>query len=194
MTQEQICKIVYGILFLIFMLIRIYYAKKIKGNINIRTEGGKREKFLLFIVAIGTMIIPIIWIFSCLFQNANMNMPFYAKITGIIAAIFSLWLFYEVHRILGRNWSPVLEIRKGHTLTKEGPYKKIRHPMYTQIWIWIIAQFLITSNWIVGLSGLIPWLLLYFTRVPLEEKMLREQFGEEYLEYMTQTGRIFPKL
>jgi protein-S-isoprenylcysteine O-methyltransferase Ste14 len=193
MTQEHVCKIIFGVLFLIFMLIRIYYAKKIRGNVNIRTEGGKREQFLVFLVSIGMMIIPIIWIFSGLFQMTNMDLPSYARITGIITAILSLWLFYEVHKALGRNWSPVLEIREGHTLTKEGPYKRIRHPMYTQIWIWVIAQFLITSNWTVGLFGLISWSILYFIRVPKEEKMMKEAFGEAYLKYMEQTGKILPK-
>lgn len=193
MTQEHIYKIIYGVLFLIFMLIRIHHAKKIKGNVNIRTEGGKGEKILVFLVSTGMMIIPIIWIFSGLFEITNMNLPSWARITGVITAILSLWLFYAVHKTLGRNWSPVLEIREGHTLTKEGPYKRIRHPMYTQIWIWVIAQFLITSNWTVGLSGLIPWSILYFIRVPNEEKMMEEEFGEEYLKYMEQTGRVLPK-
>ena len=66
--------------------------------------------------------------------------------------------------------------------------------MYTQIWIWVIAQFLITSNWTVGLSGFIPWSILYFIRVPREEKMMYEEFGEEYLKYMEQTKRVVPKL
>ncbi len=193
MTQEHVYKITFGILFLIFMLIRIYYAKNIKGNVKLRTEGGKREKFLVFLVSIGMMIIPMIWMFSGLFRTTDIGLPNYARTAGVIAAVLSLWLFYEVHRTLGKNWSPILEIREGHTLTKEGPYKRIRHPMYTQIWIWVIAQFLISSNWTVSLGGLVPWALLYFIRVPYEEKMMEEEFGEEYLKYMKETGRILPK-
>ena len=193
MTQENIYKISYGVLLTVFMVIRIHHAKKIKGNVNIKAEGGKREKFLVFLVSIGMMVIPAIWIFSGLFQKGNMDLPSCARITGIIIAIFSLWFFQQVHKVLGKNWSPVLEIRKGHTLTQKGPYKRIRHPMYTQIWIWLAAQFLISSNWIVGLSGLVSWSLLYFIRVPREEKIMKETFGEAYLKYMAQTGRIFPK-
>ena len=175
------------------MLIRIRYGKEYKNNINVKKEGVKREKFLLVLVSIGMMIVPIIWIFSGLFEITNIDLPSCARITGIITAILSLWLFYAVHKTLGENWSPVLEIRKGHTLIKEGPYKRIRHPMYTQIWIWVIAQFLITSNWTVGLAGLVPWSILYFIRVPNEEKMMEDEFGEEYLEYKKQTGRVLPK-
>jgi protein-S-isoprenylcysteine O-methyltransferase Ste14 len=92
------------------------------------------------------MIIPLIWIFTNMFGWFAMNLPFYVRYFGIGLSLFSLWLFYWVHKTLGRNWSPVLEIRENHQLIKNGPYKKIRHPMYTQIWLWVIAQFLITSN------------------------------------------------
>ena len=97
MAQEQIYKITYGVLFLVFMLIRIHYAKKSKGNVNIRTNGEKREKFLVFLVSTGMMIIPIIWIFSNVFQRTNIGLPSCVRIIGIITAILSLWLFYEVH-------------------------------------------------------------------------------------------------
>ncbi len=120
-----------------------------------------------------------------------MGPPHIVRIAGIIIEIFSLWLFYEVHKALGKNWSPVLEIIEDHTLIKQDPYEKIRNPMYTQIWI--IAQFIISSNWILGFVGLIPWSLLYFIRVPKEKKMMQEEFGESYHTYMKQTGRIFPK-
>ncbi len=194
MTQEYSYKIIYGTLFLIFILIRIPWTREIKKNVNKRKKGVIREKFLTAMVAVGTMIVPLVWIFSGLFQGAAMDLPPVVRISGIITAILSMWLFHEVHKTLGKNWSPILEIREGHTLIKQGPYKKIRHPMYTQIWIWVIAQFLIASNWIVGAAGLIPWSFLYFIRVPKEEKMMQEEFGEEYLAYMEQTGRIFPKL
>jgi protein-S-isoprenylcysteine O-methyltransferase Ste14 len=45
----------------------------------------------------------------------------------------------------------------------------------------------------VGLGGLVPWTLLYFIRVPNEEKMMEDEFGDEYLKYMEETGRILPK-
>jgi protein-S-isoprenylcysteine O-methyltransferase Ste14 len=80
------------------------------------------------LVSIGMMVVPILWIFSNLFSSAYIGLPPVVKKIGIIIAVFSLWFFYEVHKTLGRNWSPVLEIREGHTLIKEGPYKKNKAP------------------------------------------------------------------
>jgi protein-S-isoprenylcysteine O-methyltransferase Ste14 len=66
--------------------------------------------------------------------------------------------------------------------------------MYSQIWLWVIAQFLIVSNWIVGIIGIVTWAILYFIRVPKEEALMIKEFGDKYKDYMKETGRIFPKL
>ena len=95
--------------------------------------------------------------------------------------------------MLGKNWSPVLEIIKDHRLIKTGVYKRIRHPMYTQIWIWSITHVLIISNWVVGFSGIVIWAVMYFNRINKEEKMMIEEFGNEYINYQKVTGRITPK-
>ena len=66
--------------------------------------------------------------------------------------------------------------------------------MYAQIWMWTFSQVLIVSNLFAGFSGIIAWAILYFIRVPKEEKMMTETFGAEYIDYKKQTGKIFPKL
>ena len=125
MTQDVIYRIVWGVLFLVLTLIRIPHAKRNKANVYTKTERKTRERVLLSVVSIGLNIIPLIWVFSSVFQWADIALPNYARIAGVTIAIFSLWLFYEVHRVLGKNWSPVLQIRKGHTITQNGP--ALRH-------------------------------------------------------------------
>ena len=97
------------------------------------------------------------------------------------------------HRDLGKNWSMNLEIKEGHHLVKIGIYKKVRHPMYTHFWIWVIAQGMVLANALVLVFGIAAWALLYFLRVPEEEEMLIKEFGDEYREYMKNTGRVIPK-
>ena len=53
---------------------------------------------------------------------------------------------------------------------------------------------MLLENWFAGLSALVSFAPLYYLRVPREESMMREFFGDEYREYMTRTGRIFPPL
>jgi protein-S-isoprenylcysteine O-methyltransferase Ste14 len=66
--------------------------------------------------------------------------------------------------------------------------------MYAFGWLLGIAQALLLWNWVVALAGLASFALLYFLRVPREEQMMLEQFGEEYRAYMNRTGRVIPRL
>jgi hypothetical protein len=62
------------------------------------------------------------------------------------------------------------------------------------LWLWTLAQLLLLQNWITGLSGLICFLPLYLYRVPREEQMMIDTFGEEYLDYMSKTPRLLPRI
>ena len=53
---------------------------------------------------------------------------------------------------------------------------------------------ILLPNWIVGPLGMLLFLPVYVTRVPREERMMLEQFGEAYRQYMQQTGRLLPRL
>ena len=66
--------------------------------------------------------------------------------------------------------------------------------MYAFGWLLGIAQTLLLQNWIAGPSGLVSFALLYFLRVPREEQMMLDQFGDEYQAYMKRTGRVIPRL
>jgi protein-S-isoprenylcysteine O-methyltransferase Ste14 len=66
--------------------------------------------------------------------------------------------------------------------------------MYAAHWLWGIAQALLIPNWIAGLSSLVIFIFLYLLRVPREERVMIEHFGDEYREYMKQTGRVLPRL
>jgi protein-S-isoprenylcysteine O-methyltransferase Ste14 len=108
--------------------------------------------------------------------------------------VAALWLFYRSHADLGQNWSVTLELRKGHQLVKQGVYRSIRHPMYASIWLWCLAQGLLLENWLAGWYALLAFGLMYFVRTPREEQMMCECFGQEYHDYMRETGRLFPRL
>ena len=86
-----------------------------------------------------------------------------------------------------------LELRKGHQLITHGIYHSIRHPMYASIRLWCLAQGLLLENWLAGWYAFVAFALMYFIRTPREEQMMGESFGQEYRDYMRQTGRLFPR-
>lgn len=191
--EPIVLKIVYGAYLVINFIIRWPHERRNRSNKIIDDQKSTLEKVLLVLVFVGMMILPLIFIFTTVISFADYRLPVWFHISGILIMAVAAWLFYRSHKDLGQNWSVSLEIREEHSLVSSGVYSKIRHPMYTSIWLWAIGQALLLNNYIAGLSGLLFFGLLYFLRVDQEEKMMESTFGQEYLEYKSRTGRLLPK-
>ncbi|MFX0174263.1 MAG: methyltransferase family protein [Candidatus Hodarchaeota archaeon] len=90
------------------------------------------------------------------------------------------------------NYTPLYStMKKNYVLATGGPYKIMRHPMYVQKAIFPLLLFLTTGVWL-SLLGLISWFALP-TQAKAEEQILIEMFGDNYIQYLTKTGRFFPK-
>lgn len=192
--EPIILKIIYGLSVLASIIIRRPHERRNKANKIVDDQKTTLEKALLFLVYIGMMILPLIYVFTGLLSFANYALPLALQLLGVASMILFAWLFYRSHKDLGQNWSVSLEIREEHTLVSTGIYSKIRHPMYTAIWFWVIGQSLLLHNYIAGLSGIAAFGLMYLLRVGPEEKMMEATFGEEYIAYKAKTGRLLPKL
>lgn len=188
----------YKITLLIFIIsygiIRIPLMKKCKHNINKKSMNTQTEKAKVFIAWLGMCFVPFVYIFTNWLNIFDFNLNSTIRIICSVVLIANIFLFYYVHKELNDNWSAILEVKGNQKLIKTGIYKYIRHPMYTQSWIWVIMQGMVASNYFVLIFGVITWGLMYFTRVFSEEKMMIDEFGNEYIEYMKETGRLLPKI
>ena len=191
--SETFYRITFVVLWIAYIAIRAPYQSRYKTLEKATSQAASREKLLLLLLTVGLIVVPILWVFGLLDRFVT-DLPDWVRLTGIAVALLSLVYFRRIHKALASNWSPTLEIFKDHELITNGPYKHIRHPMYTQIWIWALAQALITSNAVASLSGLLTWAVVYFVRVPEEERMMNARFGTEYSEYAGRSGRILPKI
>ena len=195
----MIYNIIFLIIWILFILIRLPHSQNYKKEKKDKIIRPGIEKALVILNFFGMVVVPIFSIILSFFNFKFLNIYIiplsdWIKITILFILALSLIIFYIVHKELGKNWSPVLEIRKGHNLIKKGIYSRIRHPMYLQLWIWVIFQGFALQNWLVELIGVLFWAILYFIRVGREEKMLLDEFGDEYKNYMHTSGRIFPKI
>jgi len=183
------------ILFFIVMcaVIRMPLMKKCKHKTNKKSVHIGVEKLKVFIAWLGMCFVPFVYIFTDYLNRFEFNIPLSVRIVCSLGLFANILLFYHVHKELSDNWSAVLEVKEKHTLIKTGIYKYIRHPMYTQSWLWVILLGFVSSNCFVLIFGIVAWGLLYFTRVFAEEKMLIAEFGDDYLDYMKETGRLLPK-
>jgi len=143
------------------------------------------DKVLLLLAGVGMQLIPIVYLLTGWLDFADYGLPTAASLAlGVVGApVFAvgIWLLWRSHADLGRNFAPTLQIVEDHALVTDGVFRRIRHPMYAAHFLWAPA-FLVVQ---------IP---LYLRRIPTEERMMLEQFGDEYREYMKRTGRLIPRL
>ncbi len=173
--------------------LRIPHERRARKTKVARNEMGWPEKQRLAISLTGLGIIPFIYVATGFPKFANY--PFQPLLCGLGIAMvaIALTLFQLTHKALGRNWSVTLQLREKHELVTHGVYKWVRHPMYTAFWVWALAQALLLPNWVAGFSGIIGFGTLYLLRVGPEERLMLDEFGEEYRSYMSRTGRLLPK-
>ncbi len=157
-----------------------------------RAAGGTRDAVLLAIAGIGQVLVPVVYVATGWpsFADYGFN-PVQAWI-GVLTIIAALVLFRVTHKQLGRMWSITLELREGHRLVTNGLYAYVRHPMYSSFTLFALAQLLLLPNWVAGLAGPLGFGILFFMRVPQEERVMIETFGDEYRDYMKRTARIIP--
>ncbi len=118
--------------------------------------------------------------------------PFWLQVLGwVILVIGTLYRDWAV-ALLGRFFSRTVEIEQGHRLIQDGPYAKIRHPAYTGMILMYTGIVLGLGTWLGFLLMLVMILIPTLYRIQVEEKVLIENFGVEYEEYMRRTWRLFP--
>jgi protein-S-isoprenylcysteine O-methyltransferase Ste14 len=188
--------------FLGMILIRLYYGWKSpdrKKSLRELTKNaveheGRLSFALLILVGVFMVAALVLYIwFPTLFPWLFLPFHDWLRWIGVIIGFISLFLLWWIHLTLGRAFSKALTIQEEHKVVTDGPYRRVRHPMYTAFLIYFLSWFLISTS----LLFIIVWLLFLFTliaRMPKEEEMLITQFGEEYREYMKRTGRLLPPL
>ncbi|MDR3774013.1 MAG: isoprenylcysteine carboxylmethyltransferase family protein [Terracidiphilus sp.] len=112
---------------------------------------------------------------------------------GMAVSTLGLVLCIWARRHLGRNWSGNITIKVGHQLIRSGPYRLLRHPIYTGI-LTMYAGTAIVSGSTLALVGLAMALFAYARKLRLEEASLRVAFPADYEAYRRQTWALIPGL
>jgi len=179
--------------FVVGSVIRNVYMAKCK-SVKAEKECSNVFDFILVSVAGVGMIVPLLYLFTPWLDFANYALPGWCGWVGTAAFAGAIFMLWRSHADLGRNWSATLRITGQHSLVTSGVYRNIRHPMYTAHLLWAIAQGLLLANWIAGWAFLLLSIPLYLMRIPKEERMMLEHFGEQYRSYMSRTGRLIPRI
>ena len=94
---------------------------------------------------------------------------------------------------IGRNWSGTVTFKEGHELVTTGPYALVRHPIYTGLLLAFIGSAVGRGEWRGVLAVFIAFLALW-RKLRLEERWMREQFGDAYDAYARRVAALVPYL
>jgi protein-S-isoprenylcysteine O-methyltransferase Ste14 len=138
----------------------------------------------------------IVWTLVLITSVWNIRAPFFSltspmNVAGALLFFIGLAIRVSAAASLNRSYSATLEIRDDHRLVKHGLYKYIRHPIYTGLFLGVLAVPVYASSPLGFLIALMAIPLVIY-RMGVEEKMLSEEYGDEYLEYMKATWRLIP--
>ena len=177
-----------------FLAVRVYYRVKTGtlGKDSVPQDNKVALGILLFILILSFLSM-VMWLMNPHWLTwSAVPLPGWVRWAGAGLALASAPFLHWVHRTLGASYSAKLEIKEQHKLVTTGPYRWVRHPMYSAIFLWTAGLSLLMVNWIVFLLPL-AFALFAILRVPDEEKMMVEEYGDEYREYTKHAGRFLPR-
>jgi protein-S-isoprenylcysteine O-methyltransferase Ste14 len=124
---------------------------------------------------------------------SSVRVPLWSVWAGVPFLLAGAALLVWTFRSLGKNLTDTVVTRKQHTLVSHGPYRWIRHPLYSSAALLVVALSLVAANWFFFVAGM-ALLCLLVVRTRTEEANLVARFGDSYRQYMKRTGRFVPKL
>jgi protein-S-isoprenylcysteine O-methyltransferase Ste14 len=105
----------------------------------------------------------------------------------VIGVAFAIW----ARVTLGRNWSGLVTLKEEHELVARGPYRFVRHPIYTGMLAMFFATALMQRH-VAGFLGVLLLFASFWIKLGLEEKLMLQQFPKRYADYRRRTKRIIP--
>jgi len=111
---------------------------------------------------------------------------------SVAVMLIGMAIRFEAILTLGKSFSVNVAIHRTQTVKKTGLYRWMRHPSYTGLLLCFLAVGMHTRNWISLLIMVTAPTAALLYRIHVEENVLREHFGEEYVEYSRHTRRLIP--
>ena len=195
--METYYQVSVGIIYFSQMAALVCSYKKTNDK-NILYDSAGESRLFFFVRAVWAFAVvasvALYVIFPPALRWSSLNLNNTIRVVGIIMGTASDLLIVWTLASLGKNISAALKMRDDHRLVTEGPYRYVRHPLYTAGLPLFFSISLVSSNWFLGLIGIGFQLFLMLVRTPMEEEMLIDYFGDEYRRYIERTGAHFPNL
>jgi len=124
----------------------------------------------------------------------NRKIDYLISALGFCLVAMAFWGRYYSIKSLGRFHSINIEVKKGHLLIRNGLYRYIRHPYYLSIMFEVSGITLFANAFYTFCFALVTYIPLVFIRIALEEAMMINNIGKDYLAYKAEVNAFFPNI
>lgn len=196
MNNEWLFRLIFIGVFVLCILLSTHYrrlARKTSGVIARRQEGTLA---LILRVLLTLPLLLSIVLYACnprWMDWSAIALPLWARWLGAGLGLACVPLLWWVLRSIGANISETVLTKQNHQLVMKGPYRWVRHPLYSAGLLEILALSLLAGNWFMMLLGIIGICVFRYIVIPKEEANLIAAFDGEYQHYQKQTGALVPQ-
>jgi protein-S-isoprenylcysteine O-methyltransferase Ste14 len=180
-----------SLLWFTWVLIWLFAARGVK-KVRVIEPASTRITYLLPKIFTATLLFSRLFRFGVLqqrFMAYNRELEWVGVVVAALGIVFTVWARFHI----GRNWSARVVIKQQHELVRSGPYRFVRHPIYSGLLIAITGTALVIGEWraVLALGFAI---LGFIAKARREEQIMTYEFGDEYVRYRSETGMLTPRL
>jgi len=194
--NENVFRIVAAVILFTGIGISAYFRRKADRESGEKISRKVDGTAMMTAIRLGGLVLwlsPLIYLLSPAWMAwSKIGLPEWARWFGVGIGVLCTMGIYWLFSSIGSGITPTSATRRQHTLITSGPYRWVRHPLYTVGSSLFIAFGMMADNWFIAALGVLAFIGMAI-RTPKEEANLIEKFGDEYREYMKRTGRFFPK-
>ena len=174
---------------LIFMAVWLLAAISTKRSVY-RESRAQRLRYSILLIAGYFLLI----------RDHRLAYPLRARViprmeiiawAGVVLCLAGLSFCIWARAILGRNWSGAVTLKEEHELIERGPYRLVRHPIYSGLLAMFLATAIVLGH-VGGIIGLVLVFISFWIKLSDEERVMLKQFPDQYAAYQHRVKRIIP--
>ena len=176
-------------------LILYWTVSSFKAKKSTQEEGLLKRIILYWLpLIVGALLLgPGEWFGHMLIRENFVPHTNFVGAIGLCWCIAGVFIACWSRYILGKNWSLAVQLKHEHELVVKGPYRLVRHPIYTGLLFLFIGNTLIVGDW-RGIIAVAIVFVSFWYKLKKEEEWLFGVFGEQYIQYKENTKALIPYL
>ena len=169
-------------------------ARRLGGVIERRREGAAFVALRALVALPLFLGVALAVVYPPAVAWGTIAMPAWLRWVGATLGVLTIPLCSWVFSTLGSSVSETVLTKADHRLVTHGPYRWVRHPLYSTGIALFLAVGLMAASWFILLLTAVVTTLVLVLVIPAEERNLIEAFGDDYREMRRRTGRLLPRL